>query len=276
MAKPKARVAGALTARRADRHALYQMSVQEPGVDLDVVDMVYKRANGRLPVRLREDFCGTALTASCFVRRRAGNIAVGVDLDPEPIAWGRAHIVPTLTPEQGDRLTVLRGDVRGERARKAGPFDVVLAFNFSYWIFRQRSVLRGYFEQVRAALGKGGVFFLDCMAGSDVMVEQQERTRKKGFVYVWDQRRYDPLTGSLTCAISFEFADGSRIKDAFVYQWRLWTVSELRDVLADAGFATVEAYVEKEDKKGNGTGEYAKRESAPADRCLLTYLVARG
>jgi hypothetical protein len=46
--------------------------------------------------------------------------------------------------------------------------------------------------------------------------------------------------------------------------------------LADAGFATVEAYVEKEDKKGNGTGEYAKRESAPADRCLLTYLVARG
>lgn len=266
----------ALTAKNADRYTLYQASVQEPDVDLDVIDKVFKKTSGRLPARMREDFCGTALTASRFVQRRATNTALGVDLDPVPLAWGRKHIVSKLTPGEAQRLTMSEADVMSEGARKAGPFDVILAFNFSYWIFTQRETLKAYFKQARAALGEGGIFFLDCMAGSDVMIEQEERTRKKGFVYVWDQRSYDPLTGAMRCTISFEFPNGSRMKDAFVYDWRLWTMPEIRDLLHEAGFKTVETYIEGEDKKGEGTGEYVKVAGSTADRCILTYIVARG
>lgn len=267
-----------LTAKNADRYVLYQASVQEPDADLDFVDRVFRKAHGKVPTRLREDFCGTALTASRFIARRATNTAIGVDLDPVPLAWGRKHILSKLSDEQRARLTLIEGDVLGGPALKAsgkvGGVDVVLALNFSYWCFHTREVMKRYFEQARAALAPGGRFILDIMVGSDVLVEQTERTRKKGFTYVWEQRRYDPLSGSYTAAISFEFATGRAMKDAFVYHWRLWTIPELRDILREAGFKTIETYAEGEDANGNGTGVYVKKASCAAERCVLAYVVA--
>jgi hypothetical protein len=266
----------ALTARTADRHALYQQSVQEPDADLDFLDRVFRAHFGRLPARLREDFCGTAYTATRWVQRRAGNTCVGIDLDPDPIAWGRRHLDSKLTDDQRGRLRVLQEDVLSARAVKEGPFDAVFALNFSYWVFTQRAVMLDYFGKVRRALGRQGLFVLDHMAGSDVLVESVDKTRKRGFSYHWDQASYDPLTGAMRCHIHFHFPDGSKLSPAFTYDWRLWTLPELKDILREAGFGTVESYVEGEDKRGRGTGVYVKRERCEADRCVLSYLVARG
>ena len=44
------------------------------------------------------------------------------------------------------------------------------------------------------------------------------------------------------------------ILDAFVYRWRLWSVPELRDVMAEAGFETTQIYAklaEAVDDEGN-------------------------
>eukprot|EP01045_Picozoa_sp_COSAG04_P024492 COSAG04_NODE_3063_length_3213_cov_2.861316_4_plen_65_part_00 len=37
--------------------------------------------------------------------------------------------------------------------------------------------------------------------------------------------------------VSFKFDDGSWMKHAFVYDWRVWPVSEMRSVMAEAGFS---------------------------------------
>ncbi|MFT3686249.1 MAG: hypothetical protein QM783_15235 [Phycisphaerales bacterium] len=265
---------GGLTARTADRYALYQTAVQEPEPDLDFLDRVYRKRFGALPASLREDFAGTALTASEWVKRRASNTAVAVDLDPVPLAWFDANIAPKMTPAQRARLTILRDDVMSKQARTRDGYDAIFAFNFSYWIFKQRATMLDYFRSVRASLGTKGLFLLDHFAGSETMEEVTDRTRKKGFTYVWDQKRFDPISGNLIAEIGFEFKDGTKWPGAFHYDWRLWTIPELRDVLNEAGFAKVEVYMEKDDKNGVGTGVYVLRRSAPADRALISYIVA--
>lgn len=267
----------AFTAKTADRYTLYQLAVQEPEADLDFLDRVYRRRFGRLPATLREDFAGTALTASEWVKRRGSNKAVAVDLDPVPLKWFANHIEPRLSGEQLERLTVMRANVLSPEAQHAGGragFDAVFAFNFSYWIFKKREALLAYFKTVHASLGKHGLFFLDHFGGSDTMVELVERTRKKGFVYVWDQHSFDPITGDVTCFIGFNFKDGTKMPRAFRYDWRLWSLPELRDILNEAGFSTVDVYLETDDKDGNGTGNYTKHTRGKADRAVISYIVA--
>ena len=80
-----------LTSRTADPYDLYQRSVQNVEHEIDFVDRVFLKHRARRAATLREDFCGTANTACEWVRRRRSNIAVGLDLDPKPLAWGRKH-----------------------------------------------------------------------------------------------------------------------------------------------------------------------------------------
>jgi hypothetical protein len=266
-----------LTASTADRYALYQRAVQEPEPDLDFLDRVYRKRFGTLPAVFREDFAGTALTASEWVKRRGSNHAVAVDLDPVPLRWFARNIEPKLNADQRERLTVMRTNVLSSEAQKAGGregFDAVFAFNFSYWIFKKRDAMLAYFRSVRASLGKEGLFLLDHFGGSDTMVELVERTRKKGFVYVWDQHSFDPISGDMTCFIEFEFKDGTRMPRAFRYDWRLWSIPELRDILNEAGFSKVDVYIETDDKDGKGTGVYTKHTRGAADRAVISYIVA--
>ncbi|MCA9297734.1 MAG: hypothetical protein KDA28_01630, partial [Phycisphaerales bacterium] len=60
----------ALTAKTADRHILYQESVQNVEAEIDFVDEQFRKRRGRHARRLREDFCGTANTSCEWVRRR--------------------------------------------------------------------------------------------------------------------------------------------------------------------------------------------------------------
>lgn len=263
------------TARNADRYALYQLAVQEPQPDLDFLDRVYRAHFGRLPASLREDFAGTAYTASEWVKRRPANTAVAVDLDPVPLKWFARHIAPKLNPDQRSRLRVNRENVLSPNARTRGGYDAVFAFNFSYWTFKTRPLMLEYFRAVRASLGRRGLFLLDHFAGSEAMQEITDRTRKKGFTYIWDQKRFDPITGHMRAEIGFEFKDGSSWYGAFKYDWRLWTLPEVQELLKEAGFTAVDVYMEKDDKHGVGTGVYVKRASAPADRALISYIVAR-
>ena len=41
----------------------------------------------------------------------------------------------------------------------------------------------------------------------------------------------NPITHATTCHIHFKFPDGSKLKKAFTYEWRLWTAPEIRELL---------------------------------------------
>jgi hypothetical protein len=258
--------------RRADIYALYQEAVQDPPGDVDLVDRIYKGAFGRTPQLMREDFCGTAAMACAWVARRAGNRVWGVDLDPVPLAWAREHNIAALTEEQASRIELIRGDVLDV---EHGLVDVTVAFNFSYFIFKERSALLGYFEKSRARLKDEGMFVLDLYGGADAQRTLTETREHDDFDYVWDQDVFDPIQHRALNYIHFEFADGSQLRRAFTYDWRLWSIPELRDILAEVGFSQTDVYWERTDRKTNeGNGIYYKATQALDDPAWVSYIVA--
>lgn len=260
-------------ASRSDIHDLYQRSVQDVVTEIDFVDGEFKRIRKRRASLIREDFCGTANTSCEWVRRRGTNRAIGVDLDQPTLDWGVAHNLSKLRPAQRDRVTLLNRNVL-HPGREGSDVDAVLAMNFSYWIFKTRPLLRAYFSAVRKSLVSDGLFFLDFYGGPDSLKIAKERRACRGFTYVWDQAAYDSLTGDYTCHIHFAFPDGSRIRNAFTYHWRLWNLVEIRELLAEAGFKRSTVYLEGDDGKGGGDGHFAP--AKVGENCLawLAYIVA--
>jgi SAM-dependent methyltransferase len=264
---------GGRRADRADRYDLYQRSVQSPDVDVAFLDRVYRKRFGRRPLLLGEDFCGTGAVACAWAASHRERRAWGRDLDPEPLAWGREHNVAPLPERAQRRVHLLEGDVREEGGRR---FDVVCAQNFSYFVFRTREALEIYFRAVRSRLRREGLFVLDVMGGSECLEEDREEVRRvDGFRYVWEQRRFDPISNACAFSIHFLFPDGSALHHAFTYDWRLWTIPELREVLRVAGFSRTDVYWEDTDQStGEGNGVYRQRRSAPADPSWVAYIVA--
>lgn len=265
------------TAKTADRHELYQLSVQNVESEIDFVDATFTELRGRTGRLLREDFAGTANSSCEWVRRRDTNSAIAVDLDEPTLEWGREHNLSQLDEAARERIRLECADVREPSAHGRG-VDIVLAMNFSYWIFETRDLLRGYFESVRNSLDDEGVFFLDFYGGSDAMTETKE-TRKinRHLTYIWEQASYDPISGHMDCKIHFKFPDGSMMKNAFEYSWRLWTLPEIRELLTEAGFEDVQVYWEgtDEDDEEEGNGEFTAVKTGDADPAYICYIVAQ-
>ncbi len=269
-----ARRRGRPLAAQADRYALYQKSVQSPDFDIALMNRIYRAHNGRPPLLLREDFCGAAALACAWAGSRRDRRAYGIDLDPEPLAWGALHNWQGLPEEARRRVQLVQGDVRTVRTPRA---DLIAAHNFSFFIFRERGQLRDYFRAARRQLAEGGLLVLDVLGGSDTQTEDREEVRRigGGVRYVWEQKRYDPINNRALFAIHFAFKDGSLMKDAFTYDWRMWTVPELRELLAEAGFAFSEVYWEDaEAETGEGSGVFRRRERAGAEACWMAVIAA--
>jgi len=260
-----------LTAKNADKYELYQRSVQVPSAEVRFFDRAYRHAYGSRPTLLREDFCGTAAICCKWVRSRAERRAHGVDLDPEPLRWGSEHNVAKLPAEAQKRLRLYQRDVREIKGQKA---DVIAAENFSYFIFRSREELLKYFVAARRSLARKGVLVLDVMGGSEVLQENRKEKRKvKGFHYIWEQARFDPITNHCRFHIHFKFKNGSRLRRAFSYDWRLWSIPEIEELLAEAGFRESAVYWEGTDADGEGNGVYRRRKHAPSDPAWIAYVV---
>jgi len=267
--KPRARKP--TMADKADPHDLYEKSVQNVEAEVEFIDTAFRELRGRRPKTFREDFCGTAAAACQWVRADRSNRAWAVDINPEVLDWGREHNVSRLRPAQRKRLEIREDNVLTVRTPKV---DVVGAFNFSYWCFKDRSVLADYFRAVHRSLTKDGLFFLDVFGGGEAYTEGREKTELDDFTYVWDQHSYEPVTGDYRCYIHFRFPDGSRLKRAFSYDWRLWSLPELRDLLAETGFGQSHVYWEGEDEEGEPSGEYSLVETGENDPAWIAYLVA--
>lgn len=260
------------TAATADKYELYQRSVQSPVEDIQFLVDVYRRERGRNPRHFREDFCGTALLTSHWIQQGPRFTAEGFDIDPQPVDWGKRHNFAPLGAV-ARRATLHLKDAR-EPSDKSP--DVRCAQNFSYWVFKTRAELLDYFRKAHADLAPEGVFVIDLHGGPESIEEMEEETEmNEGFSYVWDQDKIWPITGEAVLRIHFRFPDGSEMRDAFVYDWRLWGLPELRDVLQDAGFARIDCYWEGTDEDGeSGNGVFTKEQRGEACLSYVAYLVA--
>jgi SAM-dependent methyltransferase len=240
--------------KTTDRHRLYEDSVQSPDEHVIFFDRVYELAHGKPAKVLKEDFCGTALLSAEWVRTRPDNLAIGVDLDEPTLEWAEANNLAPLDEDERQRVTIHLADVREIVDPKA---DIVAALNFSYFEFKTRDELRGYFECVRRSLNPGGLLILDMFGGWEAQMEETDTTRYSGFTYVWEQTKWDPLTHFAQFHIHFNFHGGGGIQKAFEYNWRQWTIPEVRELLDEAGFKSVDVYWEGIDPDTDeGSGEF--------------------
>lgn len=257
------------------KYELYEASVQDPDGDVDRCLAFYDELVGGKPEVLREDFCGTFKISCSWVKKKRSHRAVGLDLDPEPLASGRRRHWTKLDADQQARLDIRQADVRTATEPAA---DIALAGNFSSFIFKTTDAMLAYLKAVHASLADDGILLLE-IAGGPGMTETCEESRavfkndRKWFSYVWDQQRFDPITHDALYAIHFDLKGGHRIEEAFTYDWRLWTIPELRELLLRAGFVDTAVYWEKEDEDGEGNGEYRLATSAPNDIAFLSYVV---
>ncbi len=260
------------TAYTADRYEYYEKSVQSVEAEIDMVDATYRQLRGRTASLLREDFCGTGNTSCEWVNRRKTNRAIGLDLDPEVLEWGRQHKLGRLSKNRRQRIELLQQDVM---QADCDAVDMILAMNFSYQLFKTRDSLRNYFATARQGLKSDGILFIDAYGGYESGKTVKEKTKYKGFTYYWHQKKYNPINGHMLCHIHFKFSDGSWLKKAFTYEWRLWTLPELQEILVEAGFSKVTVYWEGTDEEsGEGNGIYTPATTGEDDPSWIVYLSA--
>jgi hypothetical protein len=256
--------------REPDKYELYQLSVQEPEADIEFLQNTFESHYGRQPRLLREDFGGTAYLASLWVRDHPKNRAWAIDLDRDPLEWGRKHNAACLTSSQRERLALVQGNVLDPQDP---PVDVIAAFNFSYFTFQTRGEMLRYAERARSNLEREGLFVLDLYGGPEAQQLMEESTEHEGFTYVWDQDEFDAINQRMRCYIHFDLPGRKRMKKAFTYDWRLWTLPELREILVDAGFRGSEVYWEGADENGEGNGIYTLQEEAENTDSWIAYIV---
>lgn len=214
-----------------DRFDLYTLCAQAPDRDAALLRAIH----GSQPGVLGEDFSGAAALARAWCA--AGGEAVAVDHDPA--------VIQRIAPTPG--LTTRCASVLDATDRA----DVIAATNFGVCEMTSRDGLLAYLRVARARLRPEGCLACDLYGGSEASmtgsyeqtIELPDSTR---IDYTWQQVRVDPTTGRVRNAMHFVVVapDGTveRHPNAFVYDWRLWSIAELRDAMADAGFGRTEVY----------------------------------
>lgn len=267
--------AAAAVRRPFDKYFYYLNSVQDPASNMAFMRQVYLDVRGHLPqaLTLREDFCGTFANACAWVALSPSYKAVAVDLDPEPIAYGRAHYLPLLSPEQQARLVVHEGDVTlmSEQA------DIIAALNFGVCFFLTRADLSRYLRAVLASLAPGGVAVFDLLGGAfyeEDNEHEEEIEEPEAFSYFFEQSDWDPLNRIATFSIHFKRKGEPKRERVFSYPFRLWTPPELRDLLVELGFSKVQFYWEGTDEDGEGNEVWTLAERGDSCDSWGTYVAA--
>jgi hypothetical protein len=221
-----------------NKHDLYELCVQSPK---DLVPLL-RAIHGHDPKVLGEDFAGTAALSHLWVER-AGCSAIAVDFDEETLTRRGEH----------ERITKHLSDVR----EVSDPCDLLFVGNFSIGYLHTRAELVEYLTHCHKRLeASGGVFVCDTYGGESAFTlggvhRAHPMPGGKLCRYTWEQHAADPTTGMVTNLIHFRVERAGviefELEDAFVYEWRLWSIPELRDAMVEAGFRETQVYAKLAD-----------------------------
>lgn len=213
-----------------DKYYHYLNSVQSPHTDVEFLRDTYRELKGTRGSTLREDFCGTFKILCEWVKMHSEHQGIGIDLDEEPTNYGKENYLTELSETQQKRIYVYNDNVLKPNLPKA---DIITAMNFSYFIFKTREVMKEYFGNCLKSLNKNGILVLDCFGGSARMEPNEEETIHDRWSYFWDQESFDPITNHAQFFIHFKRKGEKKREKVFTYDWRMWSIPELRDILED-------------------------------------------
>ncbi len=254
-----------------DKYELYLKSVQSPENDVEFLEKVYKELKGKAPKTFREDFCGTFVLSQEWIKLNRKYVAHSVDIDPEPLAYGIKKYFDHLNSDQQSRLHIHEKNVLEPGLPEA---DISVAMNFSYFVFKKREVMKAYFSNCHKSLNTGGIHVIDLFGGSLCQEENEEQTKLKNFTYYWDQASFDPVSHDAKFYIHFKVKGQPKAEKVFSYDWRMWTIPELRDLLLEVGFKKTHVYWEGTTKKGEGDGNFTRTEKGEECQSWIAYIVS--
>ena len=253
-----------------DKYAYYLRSVQAPDSDVEFLRSTYRELRGKDPIALREDFCGTFSICCEWVKLNPKFKAFGVDLDSEPILYGLTHYLPQLSPKQRARVKIVQENVLNPGLPKA---DVIAAMNFSHFIFKERSMMKSYFHNCYGTLNSGGLLVADIFGGSRCQEANEESTPHRDFTYYWDQESFDPISHEAKFNIHFKLKGQKKLEKVFTYDWRMWTIPELREMMRETGFKKTHVYWEGTTRSGTGDGNFKATEKGEECEAWIAYVV---
>lgn len=253
--------------KKLDKFDLYTLCVQDPPRMAEFLEAVH---GGRARI-LRDDFAGPGAIARAWARKSSSHRGIAVDLDAEPLRKAKTAA----------RVTCVIEDVRRVKAKA----DVICALNFGVCELHERRDLLEYLAQARRTLHAGGVLVCDLYGGSDAFARSTTRRTVRvdaqtSVRYSWSQDGGNPATGRVRNRIHFRVQQGPRLiemRDAFSYDWRLWSIPELSDAMREAGFTSVEVH----DRMGAARDSEerlhtrALAEGEPLDDPFVAYVIAR-
>lgn len=214
---------------------LYRLAVQHPLAEVALIEHAWAYHHGEAsdPMLLREDFAGTCAVAHAWVCSDADRQAMAVELHEPTAQWASERF-------NDPDLHIVRADVM---AVDEPAVDVTVALNFSVLIYHEVAAMKDYLSQACRGLNPGGLLILDLFGGPGLdqpSIQTRAVTPDEGgfepFTYRWEQRRYDPQTQRIDCRIHFELGDGTRLDEAFAYDWRLWSPAQIMGLSLEAGF----------------------------------------
>lgn len=233
------------------RYRLYEAAVQTPDYDVEQLERLFSQTRDRDACTLREDFCGTALLSARWVESDDEREAEAIDSDAEVLEYARRHHLASLDEDEARRLVLRRRDVRVLSDRT---FDLIVAMNFSWALFDDRE-LADYLAGAQECLEDDGLLVLELFGGDEMGRPLRREHPHPRFTYIWEQREVQ--RDVLDACIHFILEDGTELREAFCYRFRLRSVDALRDLLKGAGFRNVELRVE--DRRGR----YVRRTGRP-------------
>jgi SAM-dependent methyltransferase len=245
---------------QVDTLELYRWAVQDPETHAIVLRKMYERLRpGRQAVILREDFAGTSADSVAWIDLRRGRRAIAVDLDGPTLDWAQRR-ANRLLGTRASELCFVQADVCDIGPPDVPKADIIAVLNYSIFHLRERDELQSYLRQTVTGLAPNGMLVLNIFGGSDRVRPGTTRRRVvpnprlpselpfPEFDYFWEVRHYDEATARLECRIHFAVPDQAapgqmrEVRDAFRYDWRLWSIEELLETCTRAGFSNVEVW----------------------------------
>ncbi|KAK1435077.1 hypothetical protein QVD17_00837 [Tagetes erecta] len=265
------------------KFSLYQQSVQSPKGDISYLQMFFLTyVGGRAPLHLQEDFCGTALLSTEWLRSDSRRTAIGLDLDVEALDWCMENNVNKIGADLSSRIFLYHGNVLqpqeaklvksnvqnvmrnitleenenenededvSEYVTSSEPLpsrDIVCAFNYSCCCLHTRHELVSYFKNALQALSKkGGIFVMDLYGGTSSECELKMQRKFPNFTYTWEQAGFDIVQRKTRISLHYTLQkhQKKKLRHAFSYSWRLWSLPEIKDCMEEAGFRSVHFWI---------------------------------
>ncbi|KAL9416464.1 hypothetical protein AB3S75_039625 [Citrus x aurantiifolia] len=271
---------------------LYQQSVQSPKGDISYLQKFFLMyVGGRRPLHLQEDFCGTALLSTEWLRSDSRRTAVGLDLDLEALEWCMENNLNKVGADGYSRISLFHGNVLQPLEAKLVRYEpqklvrnislkecdntletstIESAVQDSFTASSGDNCnLVLYFKHVLHALSKkGGIFVMDLYGGTSSEQKLRLQRRFANFTYVWEQAEFDIIERKTRISLHFHLQkEQKKLRHAFSYNWRLWSLPEIKDCLEEAGFRSVHFWLrempdarEMRNTEGLGVSRDAKYE----------------